>query len=92
MAQGRKSSARKGTRGTLRRWMLRLVALAVLTGFAFAAWLWWDMREWRPDEDAFPEQGAAIASGGAGTRFETIRALGGDRFRHVQEAVILFFR
>lgn len=76
MARGRRSSARKGARGALRRWVLRLVALAVLFGFAFAAWLWWDMREWRPDEDAFPEQGAVIASGGAGTRFETIGALG----------------
>jgi len=57
--------------------MLRAFALVVLVAFAFAAWLWWDMREWQPDEALYPEQGAVIASGRAPVRFETIRALGG---------------
>jgi lysozyme len=55
----------------------RGAALVVLTGGGFVAWLWWDMREWRPDEATFPEQGAVIASGAGPTRFETIKALGG---------------
>ena len=55
---------------------MRLVAL--LAGMSFAAWFWWDMRDWRPDEAQYPEQGAVIASGASGTRFETVRVLGGD--------------
>jgi lysozyme len=57
--------------------LLRLLALAALVALAFAAWLWWDMREWHPDETRYPEQGAVIGSGTAPVRFETIRALGG---------------
>ena len=60
-----------------RRWLWRASALAVLTGFVFLAWFWWDMRSWRPDETVFPEQGAVIACNAAATRFATIKALGG---------------
>jgi lysozyme len=54
------------------------LALVVLIGVALAGWFWWDMREWRPSEETYPEQGAVIASGGASVKFETIKALGGD--------------
>ena len=56
--------------------MWRLAALAVLFGAAFAAWLWWDMREWRPDPALYPEQGALVPAGGAPVRFETLKAVG----------------
>jgi lysozyme len=59
-----------------RRWLLRLAALAVLFGLAFAAWLWWDMRDWRPDPEAYPEQGALVPAGTAPVRFETLKAIG----------------
>ena len=72
MARSRKK------KGGMSRWLLRLAALLFLVGIAFAGWFWWDMREWRPDEARYTEQGAFIASGAADTRFETIRALGGD--------------
>lgn len=78
MARSSKKRRPRGNAGTGRRWLVRLLALAVLVGVAFAGWFWWDMREWRPDEALYPEQGAVIASGAAGTRFETIKALGGD--------------
>jgi len=73
VARGRK---RKGA--GLWRWLFRGVALIVLLGAGFAAWLWWDMRSWRPDPALYPEQGAVIASGAAGTRFETLGAIGAD--------------
>lgn len=73
MARGRKGK----TRATARRWMLRLAALGLLFALAFAVWLWWDMRSWRPDEQLYPEQGAVIRAAAPGVRFETIRALGG---------------
>lgn len=68
---------RRSRSGTMARAARRGAALAVLTGIVFVAWLWWDMREWRPDEAIFPDQGAVISSGAAATRFETIKALGG---------------
>ena len=56
--------ARRGkSRGVPRRWLLRLAALAVLFAIAFAAWLWWDMRSWRPDPGLYPEQGALVPAG-----------------------------
>jgi lysozyme len=72
MAKSRKLSARKAPR----RWMLRGAALLVLVGIAFAGWLWWDMREWRPDETLYPEQGAVAPPGGAAVKFETLKAIG----------------
>jgi lysozyme len=74
MARTRKTRARRAPR----RWLLRLVALVALLGIVFAAWLWWDMRSWRPEETTYPEQGALIASGAGPVRFETIRAQGGS--------------
>jgi lysozyme len=72
MARGRRKSARGGPR----RWLVRLVALAVLLGLAFAAWLWWDMREWRPDAALYPEQGALLPADGTPVKFETLKAVG----------------
>lgn len=59
-----------------RRWLWRLAALAALFGLAFAAWLWWDMREWRPDPALYPEQGAMVPAGVAPVKFETLKAVG----------------
>ncbi len=72
MAKGRRNAGRKSPR----RWLLRLLALVVLTGIAFAGWLWWDMREWRPDEALYPEQGALVPADGAPIKFETLKAVG----------------
>lgn len=78
MARARKSARSRRKKGGLARWIVRLIALLVLFAIAFAAWFWWDMREWRPDEALYPEQGAVISSGVSGTKFKTVRALGGD--------------
>ena len=52
--------------------------MVVLFALSFAAWFWWDMRSWRPDPALYPEQGAVIASGVSGTRFETLAATGAE--------------
>lgn len=70
--------ARKTRGGGMSRWLFRGGALIVLIGIGFAAWLWWDMRSWRPDEGLYPEQGAMIVSGAAPVRFETLRAIGAE--------------
>jgi lysozyme len=72
MARARKTSARRAPR----RWLLRGLALVMLIGLAFAGWLWWDMREWRPDETLYPEQGAVAPMGGGAIKFATLRAIG----------------
>ncbi len=72
MARGGRGRAR----GASRRWLWRLAALVVLFGLAFAAWLWWDMRDWRPDPQLYPEQGALVPASGAEVRFETLKAIG----------------
>ncbi|MFL0672199.1 MAG: glycoside hydrolase family 25 protein [Erythrobacter sp.] len=77
MAGRRKGAARGRGRGRALGWVWRAVALMVLTALVFVAWLWWDMRTWRPDETTFPEQGAVIATNAAATRFATLKALGG---------------
>lgn len=75
-----KRSARAGSKGKAKagwgRWLFRLAAVLFLGVTAFAAWFWWDMREWRPSAELYPEQGAVIATGTAGTRFETLAAIG----------------
>ena len=74
----RKARGKGKSGGGIARWLFRLIALIALIGAGFAAWLWWDMRTWRPDVALYPEQGAVIASGASGTRFETLRAIGAD--------------
>lgn len=76
MARGGNIRARPKARRASRRWLWRLAALVVLFGLAFAAWLWWDMRDWRPDPALYPEQGALVPASGAEVRFETLKAIG----------------
>ena len=71
-------AGRKKKSGGFAGWMFRLIALIVLVAAGFAAWLWWDMRSWRPDVALYPEQGAVIVSGASGTKFETLRAIGAE--------------
>ncbi len=71
-----RSRSRRKKGGTLRRLMLRSIALLALVGIVFAAWFWWDMRTWRPSEDLYPEQGAVVPSEVNGMNFKTLKAVG----------------
>ena len=71
----RSGRSKKG-RGMIRRWLFRMIALAVLVVAGFAAWLWWDMRSWRPDVALYPEQGAVVAAGQFDVNFTTLNAIG----------------
>jgi len=55
---------------------MRGAALLALVGIVFTAWFWWDMREWRPSEDLYPEQGAVVPSEVTGINFTTLKAVG----------------
>jgi len=61
-----------------RPWRLRLLALVLLGALMGAAWYWWDIQQFAPDEDAFPEQGVAVGEHSGLVGFETVRALGGS--------------
>lgn len=76
----RKSTTKKRRRSGngLLRHLLQLAALIALVALVYAAWFWFDMRSWRPDSSLYPEQGAVIASGAPGVRFETLKATGAD--------------
>jgi len=79
MTKPRLRNARRrkvGAGGRIIRLLWQGFALVVLVTILYSAWLWVDMRSWQPAEEAYPEQGAAIRSGVAATRFETLRALG----------------
>ncbi|NCP14988.1 MAG: lysozyme M1 precursor [Sphingomonadales bacterium] len=75
-AKGAKRARTRSRGARRRRWLLRLTSLAVLFGIAFAAWLWWDMRSWRPDETRYPEQGALVPAGAGEVGFATLKAVG----------------
>ncbi|MEM7687895.1 MAG: glycoside hydrolase family 25 protein [Pseudomonadota bacterium] len=73
--KSRKTQRRKSGPGLFRR-LLQLGALIALVALAYAGWFWFEMRSWRPDPAVYEEQGAVIASGSPGVRFETLKAVG----------------
>jgi lysozyme len=79
--------AKRGAAGAspLRR-LVQLVALIALLALVYAAWFWLEMRSWRPDEEAYPEQGAVIPARSGPVKFETLRATGAD-FVYLELAV-----
>ncbi|MEO0643090.1 MAG: glycoside hydrolase family 25 protein [Pseudomonadota bacterium] len=74
--QTKRTRRRTRRAGGLARRLLQLGALILLAAMAYAGWFWHEMRTWRPDEALYPEQGAVIASGASGIRFETLKATG----------------
>ena len=75
---GKSRTKRRRKSGGIFRRFIQLGALIVLGVLIYSAWFWFDMRSWKPDEALYPEQGAVIASGAAGVRFETLKATGAD--------------
>lgn len=59
-------------------WRARALGLLLLAALAGAAWLWWEMRHWRPDEGEFPDQGAEVGAADGPVNFRTLRALDAD--------------
>ena len=72
----RKKSARR------RPIWIYLLATLVLAGSLGAAWYWWDMQHWAPDEALYPDQGVLVSQRQGLVGFETVAALGG-KFAYV---------
>lgn len=73
MARSKRKTGKAKGLGT---WLFRLIALLVLIAVGFAAWLWWDMRDWRPDPALYPEQGAVDRGQPERVNFVTLKAIG----------------
>lgn len=57
-------------------WRLYFVALVALAALFAAAWYWWDIQRFAPDEAIYPEQGVAVGDYSGSVGFETARAIG----------------
>ncbi|MEM7781616.1 MAG: glycoside hydrolase family 25 protein [Pseudomonadota bacterium] len=71
----RNTKSGKPKRSYFRR-LLQLVAVIAFGTLIYAGWFWFEMRSWKPETALYPEQGAVIASGTPGVRFETLKAVG----------------
>ena len=68
--------ARRGKGGN--RWLWRALGLLVLAGVVAGGWFWWSLRDWRPLEAAFPDQGVEVDASDGNVNFRTIAAIGGS--------------
>lgn len=57
-------------------WGARALALLALCAAAGAAWLWWHVTHWTPDEALYPDQGILIGEHTGPVNFRTAAALG----------------
>lgn len=59
-------------------WLKLLLVVLIVAPLGVAAWLYLDMREWRPQESAFPEQGADLTGVSGPINFEVLKGNGAD--------------
>ena len=83
MAKKQQPKSGKGKAKGGGRWKLYFLATLVLAGAFGAAFYWWDMRHWGPDEAIYPDQGVAVSESHGLVGFETVRALGG-KFAYIE--------
>lgn len=72
---GRKGKRAGGGGG---RWFWRGLVLLLLAALIAGGWLWWSLREWRPLETAYPDQGVEVDAADGNVNFRTIAAIGGS--------------
>lgn len=63
-------------RGKRTGWRARVLGLLLLVALGGAAWGWWHVQHWRPDEAKFPDQGVEIGAADGAVNFRTLRAIG----------------
>lgn len=64
---------RKRSGGSWRLYFLATIALALL---GTLIWYWWDLQQWTPPEEFYPEQGVVLSERQGLANFDTARALG----------------
>lgn len=68
--------ARKGKGKT--RWLSRVLGALALVALVAGGWFWWSLRDWRPLESAYPDQGVEVDAADGSVNFRTIAAIGGS--------------
>ncbi|MBX7460191.1 glycoside hydrolase family 25 protein [Qipengyuania huizhouensis] len=66
---------RKKTRGGL---LIKLLLLAGLIGAGYWLYLQYEQQGWRPDDQAYPDQGALIGESDGAVDFEVLKGLGAE--------------
>lgn len=61
-----------------RGWLLPLVLILALVAGGYYLWQQHELRKWRPDETAYPEQGALIGERDGAVDFEVLKGLGAE--------------
>ncbi|QZD96333.1 glycoside hydrolase family 25 protein [Qipengyuania gelatinilytica] len=56
--------------------VVKLALLLALVGGGYWLWLQYEQRGWRPDETAYPDQGALVGEGDGAVDFEVLKGLG----------------
>lgn len=59
-------------------WLKLLLAVLILAPLGVAAWLYLDLRHWRPIESEFPEQGVDLSGVAAPVNFTVLKGDGAD--------------
>lgn len=60
------------------RWLWRVFGALALAALVAGGWLWWSLRDWRPLESAYPDQGVAVGAANGTVNFRTVAAIGGS--------------
>ena len=57
-------------------WRLYCLATITLALLGTLIWYWWDLQQWTPPEEFYPEQGVVLSERQGLANFDTARALG----------------
>jgi lysozyme len=67
-------------------WGWRIVSLLLLIALGAGAWFWWEVQNWTPSEDSYPDQGVLIEQGDGLVNFNTVAALGAN-FAYLESSI-----
>ncbi|MBO81329.1 MAG: lysozyme [Citromicrobium sp.] len=59
-------------------WLKLLLAVLILAPLGVGLWLWSDLKQWRPPESEFPEQGADLSANTGDVNFAVLKGSGAD--------------
>ena len=73
------------------RWLLRLLAIALLMILIGGGWAWWHMRSWTPPREQWPDQGVEVGTIEGAVDWVALKAVGAD-FAYLDASASAFAR
>jgi len=73
------------------RWLLRLLAIALLMILIGGGWAWWHMRSWTPPREQWPDQGGEVGTIEGAVDWVALKAVGAD-FAYLDASASAFAR